>query len=186
MDLIEALSDRFAFQQGLLREVTDPLAPPLAAAAEVLAQTVLAGQRLWVVSSPEIHHLASHFVDRLWYGLARERPPFAAVHLPGSATLPPHGHPLDVLANPGDCLLVLLGRMKSDTPRAAIRTALEAGCPLIVVGYDPDEHIWSQLRSEDVPIAFPDLPAAAHDELLLFTLNTLIEAWEQILFGEWA
>ncbi|WP_438438811.1 hypothetical protein [Hydrogenophilus thermoluteolus] len=74
MDLIEALSDRFAFQQSLYRETVDALAPPLAAAAEILAQTVLSGHRLWIVSGPGTHYLAAHFIERLWYGLERERP----------------------------------------------------------------------------------------------------------------
>ena len=184
MDLIEALSDRFAFQQSLYRETVDALAPPLAAAAEILAQTVLSGHRLWIVSGPGTHYLAAHFIERLWYGLERERPPFAAVHLPAATTPPPHGQPLDVLAQPGDCVMILLDHEPSETIRAAMRTALEAGSPLIVIGHDPDEHIWSQLRGGDVPVALPELPPAQQDELLLFLLNALTETWEQLLFGE--
>ncbi|WP_438438810.1 hypothetical protein [Hydrogenophilus thermoluteolus] len=54
--------------------------------------------------------------------------------------------------------MILLGHEPSETIRAAMRTALEAGSPLIVIGHDPDEHIWSQLRGGDVPVALPELP----------------------------
>lgn len=184
MDLIESISDRFALAQSLYRETVDLLAGPIAAAAERLAEGVLAGQRVWVVSSQAETHLAAHFVDRLWFGSrAQNRPPFAATLLPDADGENPD-HPLNVLVQPGDPIIALFGTTPSNTVERAVAVATETDCPLIAIGHDGSETLWPRLRDSDVPIALPELSPSLRDELLLFVLNALMETWEQILFGD--
>jgi D-sedoheptulose 7-phosphate isomerase len=183
MDLIEAISDRFALLQSLYRETVDSLAPALAVAAERLAEAVLAGQRVWVVSDPAQRHLAAHFVDRLWFPSEKSRPPFAALFLPADQQATDN-HPLSVLVQQGDPIIALFGTTPSTMAEAALQVGIDADCPVIAIGHDGNDTLWPRLRGTDIAIALPDLPLALHDELLLFTLHTLTETWEAILLGE--
>ncbi len=183
MDLIETISDRFALLQSLYRETVDYLAHPLAVAAERLAEAVLAGQRVWVVSDPAQRHLAAHFVDRLWFPNEQSRPPFAALFLPANQQAIDR-HPLSVLVQQGDPIIALFASTPSAMAEAALQVGIDAHCPVIAIGHDGNDNLWPRLRGADVAIALPDLPSALYDELLLFALHTLTETWEAILLGE--
>lgn len=181
MDLIEHLTEPFLFQAALLQETAPALAAPCAAAAEVLAQSLLQSGRILVWASEPQRALAELFVQRLWHGLDRERPPVAALQLEGEAVL----RPFTALAQPGDALVLLFAR--PDPTATALRDAAhENGIALVALGTDPEGTWFDGFAGGDVPLELPELPPSRHGELMLFTLDLLVEALDAVLLGDFA
>ncbi len=182
MELSEEILEHFAFQQALYHELATVLAPAIAAAAEPLAATVIAGKRVWCVADEPVQHLAAHFVRQLW--CAPHRPPLAVALLPLlSPDAAENGQPIDVLLQPQD-VLVLLVHVDTAAERIVplLAAARECACPSLVVGANDALTLHP---APDVLLALPaDLPSTRRDELWLFLVHNLLEAWERLLLGE--
>ena len=183
MDLIEHLTEPFLFQSALLQETAPALAAPCAAAAEILAQSLLQSGRILVWAEGPERALAELFVQRLWHGLDRERPPVAALRLEGEGE--DVLRPFTALAQPGDTLVLLFAR-PNPTATALREAAHENGIALVALGTDPAGTWFAELAGSDVPLELPELPPSRHGELMLFTLDLLVEALDAVLLGDFA
>jgi len=89
------------------------------------------------------------------------------------------------LAQPGDALVLLFAR-PNPTATALREAAHENGIALVALGTDGDGQWFGGLAGSDVPLELPELPPSRHGELMLFTLDLLVEALDAVLLGDFA
>ena len=73
-----------------------------------------------------------------------------------------------------------------DFATALREAAHENGIALVALGTDPAGTWFAELAGSDVPLELPELPPSRHGELMLFTLDLLVEALDAVLLGDFA
>ncbi|MGB9670004.1 MAG: hypothetical protein ACP5OY_01175 [Halothiobacillaceae bacterium] len=166
-----------------VRTALEAAAPDLAAAAESLLATCLAGHRVYLCPLPKTQALAARAASLLLRGMVQPRPGLPVVLL----------HPLPdedagcmqqigSLAAPGDALLVFSG-VRTDGLEGLIDTARLHDMRLILLGGPMSEGVASRLREDDLVIRLDTpCPASLH-EAGLAAVHALCDALDHRLLG---
>ena len=173
--LEQRLQQQFFESADLLYQAAEPLARPLADAAQALLGCITSGGKLLVAGGSLAPHFAALCVD----GFERERPPLAALALPP-------GDPatrIRALGLPGDVLLLIEDGGPATDWRAAVLAAHEKDMAVVALG--GAQPAWRDALAEtDVLIAVPHERAARVRELQLLMLHALADAVDLQLMGE--
>lgn len=173
--LEQRIQQQFFETADLLYQAAEPLARPLADAAQALLGCLTAGGKVLVGGSV----LAPAFAECCVEGHERERPPLAALALPRDALAPG----VRALGLPGDVLLLIDdGRA---LPDAAAVLAAAHDKEMTVVALAGAEPPWRHALAEtDVLITVPHERAARVRETQLLVLHALADAVDLQLMGE--
>lgn len=173
--LEQRLQQQFFESADLLYQAAEPLARPLADAAQLLLGCITGGGKLLVSGGP----LAEHFAALCTEGFERDRPPLAALALAPARAV----NALGGLGLPGDVLLWV----DAQAPQVQAMAALQAahGKDMSVVALVGGQAAWREaLTDTDVLIAVPHERSARVMEMQLIMLHALADAVDLQLMGE--
>lgn len=173
--LEQRIQQQFFESADLLYQAAEPLARPLASAAQTMLGCLTSGGKLLVTGDA----LAPHFAALCLHGFERERPPLAALAVPQADA----EVRVRALGLPGDVLLIVDGAAPADEWRATVDAAHDKEMTVIALaGAQPG---WADALAEtDVPIVVPHERAARVRELQLLALHALADAIDLQLMGE--
>lgn len=177
--LEQRIQQQFFESADLQYQVAEALARPLAAAVQTVFGAITGGAKLLVAGTGNAAGLAPYLVSLLVGGFERERPPLAALTLPG-ATLDAQ---IQALGQPGDVLLLIDGGDATAALRKMIAAAQAKDMVVVALAGAAPE--WSDALAEtDVLVAAPVARPARLRELQLLMLHALCDAIDLQLMGE--
>ena len=195
MDQYQRIAEHFQGSIEAAAMAVDAFAQPLAAAAELIAQTLLADGKIIVCGAGPDAALGQLFVCHMQSPPERERPALPAIGLAADgaaitalATAQADGDlfaaQVRALGQSGDTLLCINSAPRGDALVGALRAARERNLSVVLVSNGDD----GQLPALAGDAAAVLLPAAARRchiiELQAGILNCLCQLVENNLFGE--
>jgi D-sedoheptulose 7-phosphate isomerase len=174
--LEQRIQQQFFESADLLYQAAEPLARPLADAAQAVLGCLTAGGKVLAAGGS----MAYVFADLCVEGFERERPPLAALALPRHAL----AAGVRALGLPGDVLL-LIDDGAAPTEDVGALFAAAHDKEMTVVALSGAEPAWrAALAETDVLITVPHERAARVRETQLLVLHTLADAVDLQLMGE--
>jgi D-sedoheptulose 7-phosphate isomerase len=171
--LEQRIQQQFFESADLLYQAAEPMARPLADAAQTLLGCLTGGGKLLVAGGA----LAPYFAALCVQGFERERPPLAVLALPSG----PAGQGVRALGLPGDVLL-LIDDGGGDAADALSAAHDKEMAVVLLAGGEPP---WrAQLAETDVLVAVPHGRAARVRETQMLALHALADAVDLQLMGE--
>ena len=170
------------------------LAPPIARAASLFAQSLKAGGKALACGNGGSAADAQHFAAELVNRFERERPPLAAVALTtDTSTLTSIANDyawqqvfskqVKAIGRKGDVLLAISTSGNSANVLDAVQAAHEAGVHVVGLTGNGGGKIAAALASGDVSICVPHKVTARIQEVHLLVLHCLCDAIDHELFG---
>ncbi|MBQ0930160.1 SIS domain-containing protein [Ideonella sp. 4Y16] len=169
-----------------LYQVAEPMARPIADAAQLIVACLTGGGKLLVAGEGRARWLARAAASALQQGFERERPPLAACLLGDGALPGPRALAQSVaaLGQGGDLLLLFSLADEDPAAQAALDEAHQRDLNVVLLGAGLAAP-WASLLSEsDVWIAAPVNGGPRAMELLLLALHALCDAIDVQLLGE--
>jgi D-sedoheptulose 7-phosphate isomerase len=169
-----------------LYQVAEPMARPIADAAQLIVACLTGGGKLLVAGEGRARWLARAAATALQQGLERERPPLAACLL-GDAALPgPQALAQSVaaLGQGGDLLLLFSLADEDPAARAALEMAHQRDLNVVLFGAGLAAPWAGLLAESDVWVAAPVDRVVRAMELHLLALHALCDAIDVQLLGE--
>ena len=166
----------------------DLLQEPVMAAAELLVDSLLRGQKIYCCGESMAHASARHFAHIMLTGLQFERPPFPvhALHADYGANEHEAIFSQQILAvgQPNDVLVVLSAGNRAPRVSRAMEAALSRDMLIIALTNDSDQDVAGLLGPDDVEIRIPSRNSARVTEHLLQLVNMLCSLAEQQIFPQ--
>ena len=170
------------------------LAPPIARAASLFAQSLKAGGKALACGNGGSAADAQHFAAELVNRFERERPPLAAVALTtDTSTLTSIANDYDyrqvfskqlrAIGRKGDVLLAISTSGNSPSVIDAVQAAREAGVHVVALTGAGGGKVVAALDSRDISICVPHKVTARIQEVHLLVLHCLCDAIDHQLFG---
>lgn len=194
MNLTDVVVDNFHRHIDTTMRVIEELAPPIAAAGEVLANALLNEGKILCCGEGCSGLLSQHFASALLNRFQRERPGLPALALSGdAATLigiatdssfsEIFARQVRTLAQPNDVLLLISHGTGSGTALQTIQSAHDRGIRAIVLCGDNDADIRALFGADDIELCVGTVTRAEFMELALLIVHNLCELIEFQLFG---
>lgn len=184
MTMLEQRIQQHFFDSADLKfQAAEPLARPIADAAQALLGAITGGGKVMIFGSGAGRLLAPHLAQLLVGRFERERPPLAAVALRDEG-VSPLAQQVRALGQPGDVLLAIDTAGASGGLLQAAAAAHERDMTVLVLT-GADAGPWRERLTEaDVLIAVPHDRAARVAETQLLVLHGLCDAVDLQLMGE--
>jgi D-sedoheptulose 7-phosphate isomerase len=194
MELSEHIRQNFADSAQTISEAAEPLAGPIALAAERMVEALLNDGKILACgnggSSADAHLFASTMINRF----ERERPGLAAISLTGAtATLTSIANDYDyglvfarqvaALGGPGDVLLAISTSGYSRNVLEAVSIAHEKEITVVALTGRDGGDLAEILHEEDVLICVPATTVARIREVHLLTIHCLCDSIDNLLLG---
>lgn len=194
MDLIEHIQQSFEDSAQTIQEAAEPLAGPIALAAERMVQALLDDGKILACgnggSATDAHLFASTMINRF----ERERPGLAAISLTNAtATLTSIANDYDyglvfarqvaALGSPGDVLLAISTSGYSRNVLEAVRMAHEKEIAVVALTGRDGGDLAELLHEEDVLICVPATTVARIREVHLLSIHCLCDSIDNLLLG---
>ena len=194
MELDQQVIDLFHSSIDTTMRSLDGLTPQISAAGSLLAQCLLAGNKILCAGTGNSSALSQIFVANLVNRFDYERPNLPALNLSTDpATLTAitsdsgfneiFAHPLRALGQPGDTLVIIAHGEGTGTTVQAIQAAHEKELRVVALCDQTHDDFTALLYPEDVLIAIPGENRARVIEVHLQIINYLSELIDQQLFG---
>ena len=195
MDLTPRILQHFRDSAQLKRDAADALAPPIANAARVMTECLLADGKILACGNGGSASDAQHFAAELVGRFERERPELPAISLSTDTSL------LTAVANDfsfeqvfakqvralgarGDVLLAISTSGNSGNVIAAIDAAHEREMRIVALTGRGGGRIGALLAAEDVQICVPHDRTARIQEVHLLAIHCICDAIDNTLLGE--
>lgn len=194
MDLAEHIQQSFADSAQTVLAAAEPLAGPIAQAAERMVQALLDDGKILACgnggSATDAHLFASTMINRF----ERERPGLAAISLTSAtATLTSIANDYDygmvfarqvsALGGPGDVLLAISTSGYSGNVLEAVRVAHEKEMSVVALTGRDGGDLAEILHDEDVLICVPASTTARIREVHLLAIHCLCGSIDNLLLG---
>ncbi|MDD3530111.1 MAG: phosphoheptose isomerase [Gallionellaceae bacterium] len=194
MDLFEHIQQSFQDSAQTIQESAEPLAGPIALAAERMVQALLDDGKILACgnggSATDAHLFASTMINRF----ERERPGLAAISLTdATATLTSIANDYDyglvfarqvaALGSPGDVLLAISTSGYSRNVLEAVRMAHEKEISVVALSGRDGGDLAEILHEEDVLICVPATTIARIREVHLLCIHCLCDSIDNLLLG---
>lgn len=183
------ITDSIATKQAALAQ----LVPDIAAAAQLMANSLQAGGKLLACGNGGSAGDAQHFAAELVGRFERERPGLAAIALTTDSSIltavgNDYGYQrvfsqqVQALGNTGDVLLAISTSGNSGNVITAIEAAHQAGVNVVALTGRDGGKIASLLGADDLEIRVPSQVTARIQEVHLLVIHCLCDAIDETLF----
>lgn len=194
MDLSEHIQQAFLDSAQTIQESAEPLAGPIALAAERMVQSLLGDGKILACgnggSAADAHLFASTMINRF----ERDRPGLAAISLTNaSATLTSIANDFDftqvfarqvaALGGPGDLLLAISSSGYSRNVIEAVHVAHDKEIGVVALTGRDGGDLAEALTEEDIIICVPANTLARIREIHLLVIHCLCDSIDNLLLG---
>jgi D-sedoheptulose 7-phosphate isomerase len=191
MPLQNHILSSYLAQVEALREAADPLAEPLARAAEIMVESLMSEGKILACGQGGSEVSARLFAALLCQQHQLERPGLAAIALDvGGLALAEGAEPaamfarqIESLGHAGDVLLALSGNGNDLAVLAALRGAHEHGLRVVVLSGGDGGLLAEALGEDDVVICTGADSATLVRELQLRAIHSLCDGIDYLLLG---
>lgn len=195
MEKAERVRQLFADSIRTKQEAVERLAPAIAAAAELIADRLLAGRKVLTCGNGGSAGDAQHFSSEMLNRFERERPALPAIALTtdtSTLTSIANDYHYDevfakqvrALGQPGDLLLAISTSGNSGNVLRAIRAAHDREMGVIALTGKDGGGMHDLLGNDDVEIRVPASATARIQEVHLLVIHCLCDLVDTQLFGE--
>ena len=195
MTLSERISRQFDDSVRVKLAAAAVLASPIAAAVELMVETLHAGGKIMACGNGGSAADSQHFAAELLNRFEIERPPLAAIALTtDTSTLTSIANDyryeevfskqIRALGRAGDVLLAISTSGNSPNVIEAINVAHERGIHVVALTGKNGGRISTLLRHKDVHLCVPAERTARIQEVHLLTLHCLCDGIDSLLYGE--
>lgn len=182
MDLIDRISRQFEDSARATLDALDALAAPIAGAVEIITGSLLDNGKVFACGSGRGVDDAMRFAAAMADGFEMERPPLAAIALPGGDE-DPFSRRIGALGQPGDVLLAIATESGGEGIGAAIAAAHERDMRVIALTACDADMIEAQLAPGDVPIRISAERTGHVLQLQQLVLHCLCDGIDCLLLG---
>lgn len=194
MDLTLRITDHFEQSGQLKLELGPLLSRPIAAAAQLIANALLAERKVLACGNGGSAANAQYFASRMLNRYEMERPGLAAIPLCGDgATLTyiandaqfseVFAKQVSALGQAGDILLAMSGSGNSENVLRAIQAAKDRDMSIIAMSGGDGGQLVELLDDHDIHIGVPHENAARVQEVYVLTLHCLCDSIDCLLLG---
>ncbi|HEU4709776.1 MAG TPA: SIS domain-containing protein [Methylophilaceae bacterium] len=194
MDLTLRITDHFEQSGQLKLELGPLLSRPIAAAAQLIADALLAERKVLACGNGGSAANAQYFASRMLNRYEMERPGLAAIPLCGDgATLTyiandaqfseVFAKQVSALGQAGDILLAMSGSGNSENVLRAIQAAKDRDMSIIAMSGGDGGQLVELLDDHDIHIGVPHENAARVQEVYVLTLHCLCDSIDCLLLG---
>lgn len=194
MDLIARIGENFSESAHLKLECMDALAPPIAAAAQLMVNCLKADGKILACGNGGSAADAQHFSSELLNRFEKERPGLAGIALTtDTSTLTSIANDyayeqifskqVRALGHENDVLLAISTSGNSKNVIAAIEAAHECGMQVVALSGRNGGQFGELMTDKDVHICVPAQSTARIQEVHLLTLHCLCDAIDCLLLG---
>ncbi len=194
MDLITRIHGHFGDSARLKMETMDVLAEPIAQAAEMMSQCLLADGKILACGNGGSAADAQHFSSELINRFEMERPGLAAVALTTDSSILTSiandyefsqifSRQVTALGKAGDVLLAISTSGNSRNVLEAIRAAHARDMLVVALTGGSGGQISELLRDEDIHICVPATSTARIQEVHLLTIHCLCDGIDCLILG---
>ena len=193
-DLLKRIGRQFTDSAETKRQSLEVLAAPIARAAEIMVQCLLANGKILACGNGGSAADSQHFAAELLNRFERERPGLAALALTtDSSTLTAIANDYDyeqvfskqvsALGSPNDVLLAISTSGESKNVLRAIRAAHDREMRVVALTGREGGEIGNALGAGDVHLCVPHSRTARIQEVHLLTLHCLCDGIDFLLLG---
>ncbi|MBE9610230.1 phosphoheptose isomerase [Chitinilyticum piscinae] len=194
MDLIARVQHHFLESIKVKQTAADELAPAIAAAAELMVQTLIADGKILACGNGGSAADAQHFAAEMVGRFERERPGLPAIALTtdtSALTAIANDYDFDLvfskqvhaLGRPGDILIAISTSGNSANVIAAIHAAHERQMRIIALTGKGGGQIADLLTGDDVHICAPTPRTARTQEVHITAIHAMCDAVDFMLLG---
>ena len=194
MDLITRIHGHFGDSARLKMDTMDVLAEPIAQAAEMMSQCLLAEGKILACGNGGSAADAQHFSSELINRFEMERPGLAAVALTTDSSILTSiandyefsqifSKQVTALGKAGDVLLAISTSGNSRNVLEAIRAAHARDMLVVALTGGSGGQISELLRDEDIHICVPATSTARIQEVHLLTIHCLCDGIDCLILG---
>jgi D-sedoheptulose 7-phosphate isomerase len=194
MDLITRIHGHFGDSARLKMETMDVLAEPIAQAAEMMSQCLLAEGKILACGNGGSAADAQHFSSELINRFEMERPGLAAVALTTDSSILTSiandyefsqifSKQVTALGKAGDVLLAISTSGNSRNVVEAIRAAHARDMRVVALTGGTGGQVGELLRDEDIHICVPASSTARIQEVHLLTIHCLCDGIDCLILG---
>jgi phosphoheptose isomerase (EC 5.3.1.-) len=194
MDLTHHITELFNDSARLKIDAADRLAPAIAAAVELMSQSLLADGKILACGNGGSAADAQHFASELVNRFEMERPGLAAIALTtDSSILTSIANDYDysvvfskqvaALGSAGDVLLAISTSGNSRNVVEAVTAAHGRDMRVVALTGDGGGLIGELLNDDDVLICVPSMSTARIQEVHLLTIHCLCDGIDRIILG---
>lgn len=194
MNLEQHVNHQFAAHIETASEAATRLAGPVAHASSIMVNSLLQGGKIICCGNGGSASAAQHFVAKMINRYERERPGLPAIALNAadasmSAVADELGYSqvfakqLSALGHPGDVLLAICTRCKSDNMVLAIEAAIERQMHVVALTGGDGGQVGDRLREQDIEIRVPASDIARVEEIHLLGTHCLCSLIDTQLLG---
>jgi D-sedoheptulose 7-phosphate isomerase len=194
MDLTPRITGHFQASAQLKLDAADLLAPPIAAAATMIVNTLLHDRKVLVCGNGGSAALAQYYAACMLNRFDMERPGLATITLTAdNPTLTCIANDIEfsqvyskqllALGHPGDVLLVLSTSGNSPNILNAITAAHERDMHVVALTGGDGGKMVELLRQQDIHLGVPQENAARVQELFILILHCLCDSIDCLLLG---
>ena len=194
MDLITRIHSHFGDSARLKMETMDLLAEPIARAAEMMSQSLLAEGKILACGNGGSAADAQHFSSELINRFEMERPGLAAVALTTDSSILTSiandyefsqifSKQVTALGKAGDVLLAISTSGNSRNVVEAIRAAHARDMLVVALTGGTGGQVGELLRDEDIHICVPASSTARIQEVHLLTIHCLCDGIDCLILG---
>jgi D-sedoheptulose 7-phosphate isomerase len=194
MDLITRIHGHFGDSARLKMDTMDVLAEPIAQAAEMMSQCLLADGKILACGNGGSAADAQHFSSELINRFEMERPGLAAVALTTDSSILTSiandyefsqifSRQVTALGKAGDVLLAISTSGNSRNVLEAIRAAHARDMLVVALTGGSGGQISELLRDEDIHICVPATSTARIQEVHLLTIHCLCDGIDCLILG---
>ena len=195
MNLEQRIKNHFQESVATKQRMEGALAPRIAAAAQLMVESLKAGGKILSCGNGGSAGDAQHFAAELVGRFERERVELAAIALTTDSsilTAIANDYSFDdifskqvrALGKPGDILYAISTSGNSKNVIAAIRAAQEKGLRIVAMTGRNGGQLAGILKSDDVLLNVESQVTARIQEVHLLILHCLCDAIDNLLFGE--
>ena len=194
MDLISRISENFSESAHLKLQSMDALARPIAAAAELMVQSLKRDGKILACGNGGSAADSQHFAAELLNRFEIERPALAAIALTtDTSTITSIANDYDFdqifskqvrgLGHANDVLLAISTSGNSRNVIAAVEAAHECGMRVVALTGRDGGKMAAALDEQDIHICVPAKSTARIQEVHLLTLHCICDAIDCLLLG---